>query len=862
MTNIKQNRFRAGLPLSPSEVSRSVPTRGRQTEGLLGDLPPISTKGDVWAREMSAKDVKERFEKMRKAIYDTPNFTMAFREQLKDPIFAKAFMRFHQAVLAGHQTVANTSAEKVESSKVMYSYLEVATFLDEMVKTLEAMEKSKAEAPVDIASIGLQVMDRNAQVMQHADNPLQMAAVLKVVAGLEGLKADDREKFLTQLADAAIHHVNKQENRTDAGRKQALDALRSAIVGLVENGSQMKIINPYLKRAEDISKEQDGETGMAEQIRTIGILLYSGNSQVSTRAERSLIEHMNTLMDRRYERQKAGEHLTPQELEGFSALLTASQYSDVLYQKMPDVIEAITNHPKLADEARRAEEAAAAAAGEEPKADAAQADASDPAAAQVYTPAQEEIDTQQQMLTTFVGMLEKMYPDLSDADAKKAHLSLTQKANGLIIDGMNFDQSANIATQVRQLTRHPDAAMDAVTLIEVIPNQTEQLNAASAAVRSAIENRNLDAAYDLYHHPIFQDDDGQNTGRQADMLAATARAVLQTKGDLQGNRAAQAWAGSAHTLGVEQALKASPRNTAALKSILDLMKSDWEDWRPTPQASIEFVAQVQAQLKGDANYHQFTPVLVGILAKHETDTACMDQAKELLDGFRAMMEGVAQQPQINVNVNGQNVKVQPHVWFVELLGTLSENRTLSSFMRPLTETAFSHLQLASLAVPFAQKIPTLGKYGQKTMLARQLDSRLSQLTPIQKADIALTLAATPETHQQAREIIVDFTRGFEGQNVQELDVHARTSFMKVEAATRLAVPNILTGDALTGLFAGYKAGQVAKEVIELVPMYLPDDLIEKVLANFDGEDIRKIIADKRAAATEPEQTVEAPAAQE
>lgn len=857
---LTRTRFDGTKGIGRSPTLEKAAKSGQTFE--LGALPPAAKDTNVFARELTAAQFRERIERVKASIYDAADFSMAFTKELDDPLVAKAFVRFMQAIQAGHATVKAQPADKRKSAQVMYSYLEVETFLEQFAATLEAMEQSKAESPVDVSSVGLQVMDRNAQIMANADTPIQMAGVLNEMSKLAGLKPADREKFLTQLADAAIGHVDKQENRTPEGRKQALQQLRAAIRGLVDNDSAMKIINPYLKRAEEISKEQDGDTGRAEQIRTIGLLSFSTSGPTKTRAERALFEHYTALMDLRYEAQDANRQLSGEEIEGFKALLESSMFVPKLFAQMPELIEALTNHPKLADEARRAEEAAAAqeaeAADGAAEADAAEAApaegeaTADGTEAQVYTPSAAELDAQQQMLTTFLASLQKMFPDISDGEAKAQHISLTRKGNSLILDGMNFDQSANFANQVRQLTRHPDAAMDALDLISVIPDLTHQLDAAKAAVISAIENRNLDAAYDLYHNEVFTEDDGKNLGRQADMLAAVSRVVLETKGDLEGSRPAMTWAGRAHTVGVEQALKANPRNNAALRQILDLLAADWEDWRLPPQDSIEFVAKVEKELKGDENYHEFTPVLVGILAKHEDNVECMDKAKELLDRFRTTMESVAQQPHIQVTVNGAATNVHPQNWFVALLGTLSQNKTLSSFIRPLTETAFQHLAVGNMTVQYARAIPALGKYADKTMLARQLDPHMPNIPAAHQAQIALTLAASAETHQQAREIAIGFAQTHDGIDVQELDNDQRQAFFRVEGAIRMAVPNILTTDALTGLFKGYQSGQVAKEVIELVPMHLPDDLIEKVFAAMpNADELRQIIADKKAALEAP-----------
>lgn len=817
-------------PPTPASTRAAPPlTLGAPASAFMGNAL-LGTQAEVFAREISAKELAEKVAAVRQRIIQAPDFEMSFtKDLLSDPILARAFVKFYQLLEAGHESVAGQSAAKKNSARVMYSRLQVETFLEEFEKILANLTASKAEAPVDIASVGLRILERNSNILTHARAPQVMAKVLVEMAELPGLQDRDRMSFFTQLATLAVDHASRQENRTDTGRKEALDWLRTATRGLIELGAKATDIKDFMKEAHRISLEQDGAPNGPESIRTSSLELLSAKPAERAAAEVSLFRQTKELMDARLHSQGAGQALGSAQVEGFAALLEASAHSSKLFAEMPDFIEALTGHPKLRPV-------------DSPEAE---ADAEPPA---VYRPAAHEVDTQQAMLGRFVAMLGTMFPELKDPETKKLHMELTRKAGGLLADNLHADQSQRLSALVRQFTRHPETAVEALDLIQIIDDTGAKLDAARDAVISALENRNLDAAWDLYNSPVFQEDDGRNTARQADMLTAAARTVLETKGDLDGSTPALAWAGRAHLAGLEQGLQSNPPNWSALRTLLTLMTTDWEDWKLPAAESLEFVAKVQKELSSDESFHVYTPQLVGILAKHPEDDACMGRAKALVDGFRTSIGVVPVRHEFGVR--GHAVHQRQDEVFLAMLQQLSRTREMAAFIPSLTEPALANFPAPQLAAVFAQTISRLGDFANKTALARSLPTE--GLSPATSAAVALALASHPATHQQAREILSAFAAAHESMDVQAMDEETLIAFMRAEAAIRLAVPNLLSEQAATGLFRGYQAGKVSREVVELVPMYLPNDLIEKVLAEMPNAAELRQIMDARGKASEPD----------
>lgn len=820
-----QNRFAEARKVSTRGATVAPAADQRDREVLRFSAREFAAfsahNNQVFAEALS---VEEGYDMFRAAleIRSAPDFTMAFTEKvLRNPLLRELFLHWITAVRNG-AVPPNGEARKLSSGNQIFSLIEVQAWLATVDEAMKKLKAAQAETPINVAALGLEVIDRKAEILKHAATPLaSLAPTLQSVATTPGLDAATQRYFYGQIAEMAIAHVMPVDKRTPSDYASALTWLRSAVTGLSRADGKETVIDQTMREAIRIAKECDAPLKQSnEQIKTNAILLDSTDPKVVASGERAADAHRLQLMEMALEAQMTNVPLATPALSDFQALVEASSKSKTLLLKMPDLIEAITVHPALRPEA--------------------------PDRPQVppYQASAEMINMQVTLTVSLLKNIAIVYPQGRPVD--EAHKDLVKKIQVLVAKSFALlgDQGPSLTLLVRELTRHPDLAIQAAEFVkpEWISNQTQRLDACQNLVVSALENGQVDAAKQHFD-TRFAEDDGKNRVREATIMATAAELVNRRRGDIEGSDPAVMWVSNAHTQGITAALKTNPPEVAAAKRILTVMATDYEDWALDARGSLALVDQVLSWTNLWPNYLGLHPQLVRVLARHEGDEACMEKAKGLI---QTLIENVSVHTEpLVIAANGGQFNWRMDESALEMLQVLGSTRKLSGFVMQLAEAFVAHQPLADNAGAYATTVAKLkGPPSLREKLAYVLtDAMLQPLSDDQLAMVALAWAGAPETHQRARELIVKFNDKHAKTELNAIDADVQTAYIKMEGAVRLAVPGLMTEKTASDLFAGFRSANrlVRPETIEQAAKYMPRDLIDRILGNVDYAEAAEII---------------------
>src|SRR5262249_1802727 len=133
-------------------------------------------------------------------IRNAPDFSMAFAEKiLGNPVLRDLFLMWIQAVRRNQGAAANQPANKGASGEYVYSRIEVETWLDTVTGALEKMKAAQKETPINIAAVGLEVIDRKAELLKLSADPMSLSGMLTQMANVPGLDDVARRYFFNQL---------------------------------------------------------------------------------------------------------------------------------------------------------------------------------------------------------------------------------------------------------------------------------------------------------------------------------------------------------------------------------------------------------------------------------------------------------------------------------------------------------------------------------------------------------------------------------------------------------------------------------------------------------------------------------------
>lgn len=806
---LERNRFSQGINPQISTGASGGAAQTKQTEGagevlryspgqasaLLGSGSP------VLGRRITTEEFIEKVKLAKEAIVNAPRFEIAFQEQiLKDPILSTAFGGYLELVRSG---TLGVSAEKKLDAEVMFNRQQVVQFLETFQMKLEALKETRESTPVDLTQLGLRLIQRNNDIQETIASPLENAPTLKEMAALQTLDTEQKKTFLVRLAKAAIQEVSVEANRTPEKRTAALDTLEHALRSLVSLGETGDSFREYLGEASRLAKELDG-TGSARRIKVEAIRL-SSTKETDRKAATGRVEvMMNELVETRKKSQAAGTKLTPEQIASFHAILEASKRSRTLFEKMPDFIESITGAPTTQ------------------KGDAAE-----------YTASGEEIAAKQQMTAVYVASLQTVYPNLTEKEDRDAHRAACEHAQGLILEHIGTDLSANISVLIGQLTRHPELSEKALELLapEFISNESYRLNAASSAVIALLENRQIDPAYKLFTSQIFDTKDKQSLVRQGNVFSKATQVAIQTQMGVKATEVATDWLATAHIRAIEASTQ-NPPNLPAIKETLRNLTSG--EFKLDGQSAADLIGKIQAAFQPQGTQHMdFLPGMIALLAQHPESDAAMSKAKELIElGMQEL-----------ASAGKGNVKTNFHVQYaynislaaVDLLEAVSKCEQLSGFIKPLAQSIVDY-QMQDAAIPYFQRIGKLGQFADKDDLAR-----LPQIADANLPKVALALSSEVSTTQYARELIARFATANSDVEIKDLTPDQRNGFLQVEAAARLAVPNLMSAKALVGLVKAFQAKEVPKEALMVARAQLPREIIDQALKMIDSAEIRDFL---------------------
>jgi hypothetical protein len=810
---------------APGETLRFTEAQFRQFAGR---------NNQVFAEALSPADGLNMLEAI-KEIRTAPDFSVAFSDKiLENPVLRELFTRWVQAARANVGGAA-ANPQKVNSGEYVYSRIEVETWLDSVKQAFEKMVALQKETPINMAEVGLEIIDRKAELLKLAAQPITLAPTLAQMATVPGLDDATKRHFYTQLASVATTHC-RSVDKTPEDLKLGLQNLRTAIEGLVKTGETKKTVDNLVKEAQRIGKAIDGETGVGEQLRTAGLMLSTGDAKAGAWAKVEIDKLKGELLELRYESQSEQRHFTAQELDSFRAFVQIAAKSKDLLDQVPEFIEALTLHPKMKTPAG--------------------GDADNPPQVKQYTPSGEEFNLFTELTKSFIGSLGAAYPKPDDLN--EAHKTLCKKAQVLVAASLitTGDESQAISGLVRQMTRHEDLALEAANLVspDWITDQGQRLDAVMGLVISALENENVEAAKQHFDSR-FNEDDGKNVHREASIMAVASELVNRKRGaDLADDDVAIAWVADAHNQGIQAALQNYQQgqvpNFDAARKILKVMSTDYEDWALDARGSLNLVNQVTEQTKNWPGHYELLPGMVGVLARHQQDEGCMEKAKSLIQTFIEQVK--VQKSPHKIAINGVNVQYRIDDTALALMEVVAPNRKLSAFALQIAQAFMDFQPMNEKAGKLAETVVKMEcPPGMKEKLAYLVDNEwLAELPNEQLARMALAWAASPETHHRARDIISQFDTKHRPTEVPALAADVQLAYVRIEGAVRLAVPNLMTEKTANDLFAGFKAPNklVRQETIEQVGKYMPRDLIAKVLENVDFAEVGQILKQKAAEA--------------
>lgn len=803
---LERNRFSQGITpqISTGGTAQAKHTEAagevlrysaQQAGALLGSGSP------VLGRRITTEEFIAKVKQAKEAIVNAPRFEIAFQEQiLKDPILSTAFGGYLELVRSG---TLGVSAEKKLDAEVIFNRQQVVQFLETFQMKLEALKETREATPVDLTQLGLRLIQRNNDIQETIASPLENAPALKEMAALDVLGPEQQKTFLLRLAKAAVQEVSVEANRTPEKRTAALDTLEHALRKLVSLGETGDTFREYFGEAMRLAKELDGN-GTARRIKVEAIRLSSTKDTDRKAASGRIESMMGELTEARKKTQTAGTNLSAEQIASFGAVLEASKRSRTLFEKMPDFIELITGAPSAA------------------KGDAAE-----------YAASQAEIQAKQQMTAAYVGSIGAVFPSLTEASDRDAHKAACEHAQGLILEHVGTDLSPNISVLIGQLTRHPELSEKALELLgaEFITNDTYRLNAASSAVIALLENRQIDAAYKLFTSQIFDTKDAQSLVRQGNVFSKATQVAIDSQMDVKASQVSTEWLATAHIRAVEASTQNPPNLLAIKETLKNLTRGEF---KLDGQSAADLIGKIQQAFAEQGTQHMdFLPGMISLLAQHPESDAAMSKAKELIElGMQELQSAGKGTVKTKFHTNYQ---YDISLAAVDLLEAVSKCEQLSGFIKPLAQTIVDY-QMPSASLAYFQRIGKLGQFADKDDL-----SRLPTVDDASLPKVALALSFDVSTTQYARELIARFATAHNDAEIKDLTPEQRAGFLQVEAAARLAVPNLMSAKALVGLVKAFQAKEVPKEALMVARAQLPREIIEQALKLIDNAEIRDFL---------------------
>ncbi|MEQ8274259.1 MAG: hypothetical protein RMA76_05250 [Deltaproteobacteria bacterium] len=754
----------------------------------------------VFSKRITTEQFQEKLREAKEAIVGADRLDVAFQEKvLQDPLLLMAFKGYLAMIASGS---AKASAQKKADADVVLQRTLVVDFLDEFDKHLGEMRELRDSAEVDMTRLGLEIIERNTDIQAYLDEPMQLIGTLRQMAATPGLAPEAQSEFLVRMAKAAVQSVQVAENRTPENREAALNVLKEALTKLTDLGSTKSEVMEYNREATRLAKEIDGETGRAKQIEVDAIFLGSSKATDVKAARGRIAAHLDNMIEGATKRTAP---LDAPAIAAFGSALEVSQKDAELFARMPEALGVLT-------EAKAQEDGTP------------------------YKAHKTEVTAFNQNVARFVKLIGTVYPDLESKDAKEGHRAACEMGQALMLQAAAMDQDGPMQSLVGQLTRDPAVADKAVEMIrEFITNATTKLNALEAAVTGFLEHGQFDKAYELFFDELWDEiDDGQNPARQARMFAAATDAGLEAlaEGGKLGKKPTEEWIGQSYLRGIEVALDPNkPMQLPAAQRILNALTN--ADAPLSPEQTEDLVSKVQTAVEGAGfRLSPFVAGLVGVLARHGDDIGSMNKANELLD---KLVEEVPQAngPQ-NVQWGGANVSVNGAADALAALKTVSNVELLSGSVRRVAELV---LRQPQGHVSLARAIGDLGKFANREELGNMVDLKQDP------SSIALAFAGSVETTKLARDAIVQMADDTVGTDVKDMDAGQHQAMVRLEAALRLAVPNLMTEKAMVGLVRA-AADKGDREVLRLVRSHVPKDLIAEVLKQIDSAGIRDALEGK------------------
>ncbi len=796
------NRFSPGANVAPEAAA--VKRAGLSDLTAVVDKAATRLFGNdsgVFSKRITTEQFQVKLREAKEAIVGADRLDVAFQEKvLQDPLLLMAFKGYLAMIASGS---AKASPQKKADADVVLQRTLIVDFLDEFDKHLGEMRELRDSAEVDMTRLGLEIIERNTDIQAYLDEPMQLIGTLRQMASTPGLAPEAQSEFLVRMAKAAVQSVQVAENRTPENREAALNVLKEALSKLTDLGSTKSEVMEYNREATRLAKEIDGETGRAKQIEVDAIFLGSSKATDVKAARGRISAHLDKMIEGASTRTAT---LDAPALAAFTSALQVSRKDTELFARMPEALGVLTE-AKAQDDGTP------------------------------YKAHKTEVAAFNDNVGRFVKLIGTVYPDLDSKEAKEGHRAACEMGQALMLQAAAMDQDAPMQSLVGQLTRDPDVADKAVEMIrEFITNPTTKLNALEAAVTGFLEHGQLDKAYELFFDELWDEiDDGQNPARQARMFAAATDAgikALADGGKLGAKKPTEEWIAQSYLRGIEVAL--DPEKPMQLPAAQQILKALTNAESPlSPEQTEDLVSKVQTSVEqAGFRLSPFVAGLVGVLARHGDDIGSMNKANELIDKL------VAEVPQsakaVSVPWGGTNVAVNGATDALETLKVVSDVELLSGSVRRVAELVLpqvnGHVQLA-------RTIGELGKFANREELGNMVD--LSQ----DPSSIALAFAGPVETTKLARDAIVRMADETIGTDVKDMDASQHQAMVRLEAALRLAVPNLMTEKAMVGLVRA-AADKGDREVLRLVRSHVPKDLISEVLKQIDSAGIRDALEGK------------------
>ncbi|MBK6688423.1 MAG: hypothetical protein IPG45_28375 [Deltaproteobacteria bacterium] len=760
------------------------------------------------AKRITTEDFIAKVKAAKEQIINAEGFDIAFQNAiLQDPVLATAFGGYLELINAGQ--VAATDKKKQEAHFAA-SRKQVVDFLDTFQAKLEEFKLLRDSTPESLTETGLKLIQRNTDIQEARETPLENAQTYRALVDLGSLTDEQKRPFLVRLAKAAVQSVSNEANRTPEQLTGALAQLNHALTRLTRTAPLDETGREYFGEALRLAQVLDGPSGRSNQVRVQAIRLQSPDDKERKTAIARLSAIQTELLEAREKAQKQGANLNVAQLETARALVTASGASNALFEKVPDLIERLAGTPL---------------------------DEAGPAGG--YKPSAAETQAKGEITEIYVESIAKVFPSLDTPAAKAAHLEACEHAQSLLLEQIAQDQSSNIATLVGQLTRHPEKVEQAIELLapEYIANAQSRLNASAATVVALLGNGQLDAAYQLFHGPNFAQADEFSPARELTMLSKATAVGIAQKMELKCAEPTLEWIANAHQRAIEVALLQEPYQVVGLPAVLKGLIGN--DFRIDAQTTVDLVGRVEAAFdaNGATPISYVLPVLIELCAQHPESLGAMNKAQDLVQRQIGLFTG----GYVGQRQDKYGEAPVPHNTTqaaVDTLEVLSRSEQLSGMIKPMAEVIIQKHPAQGTPL-LSERIPKLGKYADKDELARSLPLNN------QEASVALALAGEATTTQFARELIAKKTHAALGVEVKDLTEAQIADMLRLEAAARLAVPNLITAKALVGLVKAFQQQQVPREALELARTYYPQEIIKEVLAQIDSADMRDYLVGKK-----------------